>query len=736
MCPAGAAAQARVTGRVVDAASGAPVERATVTQLRGGATTVTGSDGGFVLPVREGDCTLRVAADGYELITHACEGTPALTVALPPSALRLHESLVVTASREPASTWEAPRAVSLVDRRDLDAEWPRTTPEALMDVPGLYVQKTNHGGGSPILRGLMGNQVLVLVDGIRLNNSTYRYGPNQYLATVDPGSIERVEVLRGSGSVLFGSDAMGGVVHVLTRDPREVAPGVSAEGRARLVSAGMERSARVDLAGGHGPLRFVGGVAARDYGDLRAGGSLGVESPSAYTELNGEGRLSVQLGSSATLLAAYQHVRQDDVPRFDQVRQRGFARYAFDPQVRQLAYGRVTTVGATAWAARTETTISWQHTRERRVRQRAGDPVLVTEEDRVENVGAAFQGVAAPLAHVTVRYGAEAALDRIGSMRRDRNVQTGASAARRGLYPDGATAWTAAGFAHGTWSRGRALVEAGGRYTWTGLRATDVTFGAIDLSPSAWVGNAGGSVAISQTLRAYVQVAQSFRAPNVDDVSALGAFDFGIEVPSPSLSPERGVEVEGGIKLRAGRVSAAAAAYRLTLDDLIDRVRGTLNGADTLEGQAVYRRANTGRAVVRGVEAEAQVALATGWMLRAHVTGTHGQQTTAGHPMRRIPPANGLVALRRTLGGGWLEAAARAASAQRRLAPGDRDDHRIAPGGTPSWATLDVRGGIALARQISLTAAVENLTNAAYRIHGSGIDEPGRHAWIALHTRF
>ncbi|MFN2399562.1 MAG: TonB-dependent receptor plug domain-containing protein, partial [Gemmatimonadaceae bacterium] len=101
----------------------------------------------------------------------------------------------------------------------------RVLPDVLRDVVGVQVQQTNAGHGTVILRGLTGNQVLILVDGVRLNNATIRDGPNQLLALIDPERIERVEVIRGPGSVLFGSDAMGGVVNVVTRRP---APGARA----------------------------------------------------------------------------------------------------------------------------------------------------------------------------------------------------------------------------------------------------------------------------------------------------------------------------------------------------------------------------------------------------------------------------------------------------------------------------------------------------------------------------
>lgn len=114
--------------------------------------------------------------------------------------------LVVTDLRMPGRAGASSEAIGILGKLPLMNSQLRTAPEALAAMPGLFVQKTNHGGGSPFMRGLTGNQVLLLVDGIRLNNSTFRYGPNQYLNTVGVFSIAHVEALRGSGSVQYGSD--------------------------------------------------------------------------------------------------------------------------------------------------------------------------------------------------------------------------------------------------------------------------------------------------------------------------------------------------------------------------------------------------------------------------------------------------------------------------------------------------------------------------------------------------
>ncbi|MCE2823049.1 MAG: TonB-dependent receptor plug domain-containing protein [Saprospiraceae bacterium] len=163
--------------------------------------------------------------------------------------------LVVSDLRMPGRPASSSEAIGILGKEPVLNYQLRTAPEALAAMPGLFVQKTNHGGGSPFLRGLTGNQVLLLVDGIRLNNSTFRYGPNQYLNTVSIFSIARIEALRGSGSVQYGSDALGGVVHIFTETPRLGNNSWGGEVIARGASGNIELS-------GHGRLHYSGEKAA------------------------------------------------------------------------------------------------------------------------------------------------------------------------------------------------------------------------------------------------------------------------------------------------------------------------------------------------------------------------------------------------------------------------------------------------------------------------------------------
>jgi len=134
------------------------------------------------------------------------------------TSYKLLDSVIVTSRSIKILDTKNPFVISSITNQQIVEKGARTTPEALQGVSGVFIQKTNHGGGSAFIRGLTGNQTLIVLDGIRLNNAIYRYGPNQYLNTIDMFTVDKIDVLKGFGSVEYGSDAMGGVIHVKTKE--------------------------------------------------------------------------------------------------------------------------------------------------------------------------------------------------------------------------------------------------------------------------------------------------------------------------------------------------------------------------------------------------------------------------------------------------------------------------------------------------------------------------------------
>ncbi|MCU0248963.1 MAG: TonB-dependent receptor [Vicinamibacterales bacterium] len=728
---------------VRSAASGAPIAGARIAVDGQDAGVVTDSGGiARVSGLPAGPAMVRVSAHEFrpaQAVIDIARSEAMLHVVLAPVELRVDESVIVSAARADRAASDVPRSTAVVSRTALDERADRTSPEALQDRSGGWVQKTNHGGGSPFLRGLVGNQVLVLIDGVRLNNATFRLGPNQYMNTIDAFSLERIEVVRGSGSVQYGSDALGGVINLISPLPILSPGGVRAGGSVatRLASAGMEQTARAEgrVAGARAGVR--GGVTLRNFGDLVAGGSLGTEAPSGYQESDADVSAIWAPSPRTTFTGVFQSVYQEGVPRFDQVSQRGYDVYEFDPQSRRLGYLQWQQLVSSKWLDLSRVTLSWQRSDEGRRRRRTGSDLETTESDTVATVGVSADLYGRLASRAGWHAGVEVYHDTVRSWRLDTDLATGASKPMRGLYPDGATRLSAAAFALGHFSFGRAGVDVGARYTRDDVEADDPVFGPLRIEPDAIVGSVSVLVPLGRGVQAFGSVAQAFRAPNIDDLSTLGTFDYGVEVPPESLDPERSVSIEGGLKANTSRVAATFAAFRLQLRDLIDRLPATFEGSPSWDGQDVYQRANVGEAYVRGLEADAEWRATAALTVRGFVASTYGQQVTVDAPMRRIPPVNGLLGARyRWNRGVWIEGTLRAAGAQTRLAPGDIADHRIPPGGTPGWSVVNLTAGMRVGQGLLLSAGLANLFDEAYRIHGSGIDGPGRHAWLSARFEF
>lgn len=175
--------------------------------------------------------------------------------------------IVITANRFGSVGINTPEAIKVADELSIRESQLRTAPEALSLTPGVFVQKTNHGGGSPFVRGLTGNQTLLLLDGVRLSNSTTRYGPNQYFNTIDVFSIEKMEVLRGSGSVQYGSDAIGGTIQAFSH--RLSTTDESLWGSSlltRFATHGMEHSIRGGVSYSNNRIALRSGITWRNFG--------------------------------------------------------------------------------------------------------------------------------------------------------------------------------------------------------------------------------------------------------------------------------------------------------------------------------------------------------------------------------------------------------------------------------------------------------------------------------------
>ncbi len=725
-----------ISGTVRDARTNQPLPGVSVRLLLTPLGTSTDQRGQYSLQtLPAGTYTVRISSIGYQLhdqtVTLTSQSAETVDSQLMPVAIQLNQQTITTTQRTEAPDFIRPEMTTVITTRDLRQRAPRTVPEALLGATGVFLQKTNHGGGSPFVRGLTGQQTLLLVDGIRLNNATFRSGPNQYLNTIDPQSISQIEVVRSSGSVAYGSDAIGGVVNVLTKTPQFTEQaGFTGEVFTKAMTQGMEYSGRAEVGFASSSVAVIGGLAYRKFGELVAGKGLGRESPTGYSQWSGDVKARFRLSSRFVATVAYQQVIQDSVPLYHRVRLENYAYSQFDPQQRQLTYARLEGFFNRRFLQSVQLTASRQRQTEGRQSLRNGNPTAVYERDETASNGLTLLTTAQPARYWRMQHGAEWYYDRVKSRREDVNTQTGTTTPKRGLYPDRATMNSMALFSLHTFTYNRLTLTAGARYNAFTISTPEQTLGEATIRPSALVGNAGASFALLPAVRLLASVQSAFRAPNVDDLGTLGIVDFRYEVPNAGLKPERSLNKEIGLKVRVPRFSATLLAYHNKLSDFISRVR---SGSDSIQGYPVYLKQNSAESFIRGLEAEAEYELLPNWLLYAGATYTYGQNLTAREPFRRIPPLNGRAGItyQPTAAGWWARAELLYAGAQTRLAAGDVADNRIAKGGTPAWQVINLNGGYRW-RLLTISAELQNLTNEAYRTHGSGVDGVGRSAWLSL----
>lgn len=674
------------------------------------------------------------------------------------------KAYTVTATRSAdAARMDQPEALSLVRPTLSNRAAGTLAVDLLRDAAGVQVQQTSAGQGAIILRGLVGNQVLLLVDGVPLNNGTYRDGPGQYLATIDPETIERIEVIRGPASVLYGSDAQGGVVNVITR-PHPVngaATSVRVAGSASSADLGVRGRVSAGAMGGQWSVAAGGTLVS--VGDLRAGGGLGPQRPTGFEARGADAQVVYHPGARHTVRAAIQHFEMTGVPRFDRYvdfrapAPGSDAEHTFDPQTRQLAFLRYTVTPRSRAVSRLEATASLAIQREGRNRIRllpsgVADSIREQWRDDVYTpglsvVGTSVAGVAGRSIRLT--WGGEFYHDRVESRGEERHIETAAVATitretadgelPTGNFPDGASADRVGFFlAAETRLAGWVRLSVGARWSRFHNEAdVGIAFGGpVRNTSSDLTGQAALVLTPAARWRVTGRLAQGFRAPNLYDLTRVGPVPGGIALPNPNARPERSLSGELSVRFAPQGGGYEVTAYHATIHDFIDRAAGTFAGDTLFNGERVFQGLNIGTARVRGVEAEAEQRIGQ-VRLRASVLYTYGEQNLADGSeasMSKIPPLGGHASLQWETGvrGLWFEYLLRWAAPQRRLGERDLRDPRIAPDGTPGYAAQGLRAGVMLARGLELTLGIENLTDVLYRTHASGVDSPGRHVWLGV----
>lgn len=676
----------------------------------------------------------------------------------------LFPPVIVTAAGYDTVAFQMPYSTSVLTPDWLTRRLPRTLPGALEELPGLMVQKTSTAQGAPYIRGFTGFRTLMLVDGIRLNNSVFREGPNQYWGTIDPFAVERLEVVKGPSSVIYGSDAIGGTVNAVSVAPALGGTGSNLGGRAvyRHSSADDSHTGRVEATGRLGEkLGAHLGLSRKVYRDLRAGRGTGTQPHTGYAESALDGTLTHQLGEHARVTALWQDFAQDDAWRthstmfggtWQGTRPGSDLQRTLD-QRRRLFALQLHADRLLGGVEQLHAGVSHQTQDEDQFRLR-GDR---RREDTGFGVGTFGSFLQAQSRTASGRwvYGGEFYRDQVDSYSvRYRADGTLTQVDIQGPVAADATYDLLGGYVENRLPRfGPVDFVLGGRYNRASAearRVRDPVTGATTRVAGSWhslVGSLRGVVNLGAGNRhnLFAGLSEAFRAPNLSDLTRFDIAEGGqIETPAPGLAPEYFVTAEAGWRTRHDRWSATIAWFHTAIRNQIIR---TPTGA-TVDGLAEVTKRNSGSGFVHGLESAGSLQLTHAWTATGVLTWMEGEldyYPTADStrlvraPLSRVMPLTGHLALRWEPPASrvWLEFAASAAARQDRLAPSDLVDvERIPAGGTPGYCIAKLRGGWHPTPALALVVALVNITNKDYRIHGSGVNEPGRNLVISADYRF
>ena len=678
---------------------------------------------------------------------------------------------VVTAPPESGADFDRERTRHVIERETLEAEQPLDGVAAASLVPGVSLQRTNRGAGTPLIRGFAGPQNLVFVDDVRFDLSTFRTGPNQYAALADPSGLESVSVTLGPGAVLWGTGAMGGVLRYQTLDlPTET--GVHGRAIARVGTGDQSGGATLQLSGRQGAFSgWIGGT-FNHHGALRTGGG-GVVPLSDYDTGYWRAKVGASLGGDWELVSAYLATRVADAARTDKLAKGEVRLYDNDDH---LAYVQVRRRVSSGWLRDLKVTASYHHLDDRVSRFNcdrtteggtadlsacvARDSATINRtRDNHDTVDALGLRATAQMRwldeRLVLRSGLEGRVEIVGSEGWD--SKSGGSV--RGTFSDGSTYAGADVFAQ---LEGRPVLDpgvfelvltGGARLASIFASADEVPgLGTVDYTHVSPAFSAGVRAILYNRLNVFASFHEGGRAPNLQETTALGDTGNFFEVPNDALGPERADSIEAGVRAQLGWLNAEAVYFHTWMTDAI--VREEVTDGATLYPEAgdatVMQRINAEMAEIDGVEVGISTGSIAGFSAFADLAWLQSEVTRPDgsvEPGRRVAPLQGRAGLRFSGGkaGASVMAQTRWAMAQTELSSGDRKDLRIcadpdrpwaslgdACEGTPGWATVDLQAGISPRPGMRIEASILNLLDVDYRHHGSGYDAPGIDVRLSL----
>ena len=775
-----------------------PVPFAVILNKNSGVQVMTDENGAAMIQRNLALDTLLFRSVGFmDMVIYPGQPLPS-TVRMVEDMVSLEQVEVVSqgiVSAETSSMASVVQSITRMPTPVVKLEVPQTAAELLWSTGSVLVQQSQQGGGSPILRGFEANRVLLVVDGVRMNNAIYRSGHLQNAITVDPLILERTDVLLGPNSILFGSDAMGGVIHYHTRNPRTGGFGTHARVSSAFRSPNQSYSLHGDVEWSGSRFASLTSFSFARYGDLRMGAwrphgnaqwgldSVYVEHTANGDEIRVNENPLVQRGSGYDQIDALQKFRfktnrglwdlnlqwstSSNIPRYDVSNEQSngtlkWAEWNYGPQNRGLAALRYNR-DIPRWDVTWTSLVSYQSIEESRIKRRLH---AEWRDIQTENVGVwnAYSTLSKRFFNtLQITAGISAGRDDVRSVAQSQHVDRDESMGLDTRYPnDGSTMGTLACFANARWPRNRHLWTGGLRWSRSALNASfipgitySLPFEEIAMQNSALTGGLSNRWhSRSRVWSTTTSFSTGFRHPNVDDMGKVREKGGYVLVPNDSLRPEYLYSIEQALHWDFQNrhvLTATLSGFGSRLNDAIVPQNATLDGASQffIDGDSaqVQTNVNASYALVGGMRAELNAKLTPKWSIEGAINWTVGDQFLRNPetqeeerlPMAHIPPLFGRIAT--DFEGRWwtleIYSLFSGAKSAEKFGPFSTDNlDLMLPEGAPRWWTLNAELSAKLHEDVEARFGVRNVLDMHYRVFASGISAAGRGLYTSLHATF
>jgi len=713
-------------------------------------------------------------------------------VFLKPKEFGLDE-VVISASKFEQSKKEVPQKITSLKAEDILFATPQTSADILQNSGQVFIQKSQLGGGSPMIRGFSTNRLLLSVDDVRMNNAIFRGGNVQNVISIDPFAIHNTEIILGAGSVIYGSDAIGGVMNFYTQKPKLSDSDTllfKANGLLRYASASNEKTSHIDMNFGLKKWAFFTSVSFTDFDDLKMGkyGPDDYLRPEYVITNNGVDQIVENSDPREQKFTGYNqinflqkvHYKQDDkmsydlglhytatsdYPRYDRLiryENDGLLRSAewyYGPQRWFLGNFQITVRDSNSnLYDQIKITAAYQNFKESRIDRNLNSEIRRTREENVDAISVNFDFEKSVSDRSKVFYGAEYLFNKIGSSGEQSNIFNNTTESIASRYPDGSTWQSAAVYFSYKYKPNKKLTfQSGIRYNHILIRA-DLTennaffnfpFNNADLNTGAITGTAGLSWVPNDVIQWKLNISTAFRAPNIDDVGKVFDSEPGsVVVPNANLKPEHAYGAELGVTFNfENNVVFDFATYYTYLDDALVRRDYSINGQTEIlydgELSTVQAIQNASKAWIYGFEAGVKILLTEHLKLTSQISvigGSEEDNYGIEMPVRHVAPTFGNAHLIWNNDQFKIDAFVLFNNelSFNQLAPSEADKdylYALDKNGnpySPAWHTLNFRSQYQFNSAVSLTATIENITNQRYRTYSSGISAPGTNLILAL----